>query len=232
MIRIRPANERGHASHGWLDTWHTFSFNTYHDARHMGFRSLRVINDDIVQAGKGFGTHPHRDMEIITYILEGELEHKDNMGNGSVIRRHEVQRMSAGSGITHSEFNPSSDKQVHLLQIWIFPQEKGVEPSYEQKLFSRHDKLGNLCLIASAVGRDGSLTIGQDANLYASVLEPGTKVSLPIPSGRHLWLHVATGSAHLGDLTLKAGDGAAISDEPSITIAGIDTCELLLFDLA
>jgi len=232
MITIRKAEDRGRADHGWLDTRHTFSFDTYYDENHMGFRSLRVINDDRVQPGKGFGMHPHRDMEIITYILEGALQHKDSMGNGSVIRPGDVQRMSAGTGVMHSEFNPSEEEPVHLLQIWIFPSEKGLKPSYEQTTFSREDKLGRHRLIASSDGRDGSVTIHQDANVYASVLEPGMSLAVPIPADRHMWLHIATGEVRLGDRPLSAGDGAAVSDEQEITLTGVSEAEVLFFDLA
>jgi redox-sensitive bicupin YhaK (pirin superfamily) len=231
MITIRRASERGHADHGWLNTFHTFSFNTYHDPQHMHFRVLRVINEDFVQPGQGFGTHPHRDMEIITYVLEGALEHKDSMGNGSVIRPGDVQRMSAGSGVLHSEFNPSDEEQVHLLQIWLFPKEKGIEPGYEQKKFSETDRIGKLCLIASPDGKDGSLTINQDAGVYASILNDGDRVSLDIPEGRYAWVQVARGSVILGDHTLDAGDGAAVSDERRITLTGRERAELIVFDL-
>jgi redox-sensitive bicupin YhaK (pirin superfamily) len=231
MIQLRRAEERGHANHGWLDTRHTFSFATYHDANHMGFRTLRVINEDRVTAGQGFGTHPHRDMEIITYILQGQLEHKDSMGHGSIIKPGDVQRMSAGTGVMHSEFNPSATEPVHLLQIWIFPESKGIEPSYEQKTFSREDKLGRLRLIASQDGRDGSVTIHQDAAVYAAVLEPGNEIAMPIQPDRHVWVQVARGEVQLGEYTLKAGDGAAVSDEPEIALTGLKEGEILLFDL-
>ena len=231
MITFRKANERGHADHGWLNTYHTFSFNTYYDENHMGFRSLRVINDDIVKPGKGFGTHPHKDMEIITYILDGALEHKDNMGNGSVIRPGDVQRMSAGRGITDSEFNPSNKEPVHLLQIWINPKEKGITPGYEQISYHRLDKLGKLLLIASPDGRDGSVTIHQDANIFATVLEKNMPLTIPISPGRHVWIHVARGEATLGDEPLSAGDGLKIIDEQEILLTGVDNAEILIFDL-
>lgn len=231
MITLRKANERGHADHGWLNSYFTFSFNTYYDKNHMGFRSLRVINDDIVQPGKGFGTHPHKDMEIITYVLDGALEHKDNMGNGSVIRPGDVQRMSAGSGITHSEFNPSETEPVHLLQIWIKPKEKGISPGYEQASFNRQQKLGKLLLIASPDGRDGSVTIHQDANIYATVLENNMSLTISISMGRHLWIHVARGDARLGDQLLSAGDGLKITEEPEILLTGVNDAEILIFDL-
>ena len=232
MITPRPADQRSHADHGWLKTYHTFSFNTYYDPAWNGFRQLRVINEDFVKPGKGFGTHPHRDMEIITYILEGALEHKDSMGNGSVIRPGDVQRMSAGSGVTHSEFNPSETDSVHLLQIWIFPEEKGLPPSYEQKIFSREDKLNRLRLIASPDGADGSVKIHQDARLYATILQEGRSVTHTPGEQRHAWLHVAEGKVRLGDTVLGAGDSAAISEETSLTLTGLTETELLLFDLA
>lgn len=232
MITIRKSEDRGHANHGWLDTYHTFSFNTYHDRNHMRFRSLRVLNDDRIDPGGGFGTHPHHDMEIITYVLRGALEHKDSMGNGSVIRPGDVQRMSAGSGIRHSEFNPSQKELVHLLQIWIMPDKSGVKPSYEQKTFPRATKLDQLRLIASPTGRHGSVTIHQDAFVYATVLDAGSSVSMPIAEDRHLWVHVATGQIKLGDETLQAGDGAAISDESAITLSSDTAAEVLVFDLA
>jgi len=232
MIRIRPANERGHADHGWLSTYHTFSFDTYRDENHMGFQALRVINEDVVQPGRGFGTHPHRDMEIITYILEGALEHKDSMGNGSVIRAGDVQRMTAGTGVTHSEFNPSDEESVHLLQIWIFPNRRGLAPGYEQKTFHRADKTGVLRLVASPDGRDGSLTINQDALLYASVLEQGKRITVAVEPGRHLWVQVARGGIRLNEHELRAGDGAAVSDERQIELLATETCEVLVFDLA
>jgi hypothetical protein len=232
MITLRPAGQRGHADHGWLSTYHTFSFNTYHDPAWNGFRQLRVINEDFVQPGKGFGTHPHRDMEIITYILKGALEHRDSMGNGSIIRPGDVQRMSAGSGVTHSEFNPSETDGVHLLQIWIFPDKKGLTPSYEQKVFSREDKLNRLRLIASPDGADESVTIHQDARLYAAVLQEGRSVAYTLDEQRHAWLHVAKGEVRLEDSVLAAGDSAAISEEISLTLSVVSEAELLLFDLA
>jgi len=231
VIQIRRSGDRGHADYGWLDTYHTFSFNTYHDEKHMGFRSLRVINEDRIQPGQGFGTHPHRDMEIITYVVDGALEHKDSMGNGSIIRPGDVQRMSAGTGVMHSEFNPSDDKAGHFLQIWILPDQKGVEPGYEQKTFSVNDKLGRLRLIASKDGRDGSVRIHQDANVFAAVLEKDSEVAMPIKTGRHAWVQVVRGYVNLGDHTLKSGDGAAASDEDSIKLIGRETSEILLFDL-
>lgn len=232
MIQIRRSDERGHADHGWLNTYHTFSFNDYYDERFMGFRSLRVINDDRIAPGKGFGMHPHQDMEIITYILTGALEHKDSMGNGSQIRPGDVQRMSAGTGVVHSEFNPSPADPVHLLQIWIFPDRHGIQPGYEQKTFDREDKLNRSCLIASPDGRDGSVTIHQDALLYATTIEDNKALHIPIHENRHQWLHLAQGQVLFNTQHLHAGDGAAISDEPEIHLTGIDKAEVLIFDLA
>jgi quercetin 2,3-dioxygenase len=229
MINIRKAEDRGHFNHGWLDTYHTFSFADYYDPEQMGFRALRVINDDRVEPGIGFGTHPHRDMEIITYVLDGELAHKDSMGNGSIIRPGEVQRMSAGTGVRHSEMNPSPAQWLHLLQIWIVPDRTGITPSYEQKMFEPAERQGRLRLVASPDGADGSVTIHQDVRLYASLLD-GEEVSHALDKGRHAWLHVARGNAVVNGIELKAGDGAAISDEQSLTIKG-DGAEVLLFDL-
>jgi len=231
MITLRPGNERGHANHGWLDTYHTFSFANYYDRRHMGFRDLRVINEDWVQPGRGFGTHCHRDMEIITYVLKGALEHKDSLGNGSVITPGEVQRMSAGTGIAHSEFNPSPTEPVHLLQIWILPNQQGVEPSYEQKTFAPEEKLGQLRLIAAPDGRQGAVTIHQDVDLYASILQPGDRVSHSLSPDRHAWLQVVRGSVVLNGLPLTAGDGAAASGESSLEMLSEAEAEILLFDL-
>jgi redox-sensitive bicupin YhaK (pirin superfamily) len=228
MITIRRSHERGHADHGWLDTWHTFSFADYHDPAHMGFRALRVINDDKVAPGTGFGTHQHRDMEIITYVLDGELEHRDSMGNGSIIRPGDVQRMSAGTGVRHSEKNPSDDAGVHLLQIWILPERAGIRPGYEQKNFPVAERTGTLRLVASPDGDDGSVTIHQDVRLYAAILD-GTPQTHAFGKDRHGWLHVARGEAELNGQKLAAGDGAAISGEESVTIGGHG--EVLLFDL-
>ncbi len=234
MIHVRRAEERGHFDHGWLDTYHTFSFADYFDPRFMGFRSLRVINDDRVAPGQGFGTHGHRDMEIITYVLEGELAHKDSMGNGSTIVPGEVQRMSAGTGVRHSEFNDSRDSEVHLLQVWILPEAEGIAPGYEQKFFADDEKQGKLRVIASREAREGSVKIHQDATVYASLLAKGEQVVHRFSEGRHGWLHVARGEVKLGDLVLKSGDGAAISGESALTITGDGdkTAETLLFDLA
>ncbi len=232
MIKIRRGEERGHFDHGWLDTYHTFSFDAYYDPAHMGFRSLRVINQDRVSPGKGFPTHGHRDMEIITYILEGALEHRDSLGNGSIIRRGEVQRMTAGTGVTHSERNPSPGEPVHLLQIWILPERRLLAPDYEQKTFRREEMTNRLRLIASHDGLDGSLTIHQDAGVYSSMLEAGGAIAQPIAQGRHVWLQVARGALSLNGHGLKEGDGAAISDEREMRIGSEAGSEFLVFDLA
>ncbi len=237
MMTIRPANERGHANLGWLDTFHTFSFADYLDPNHMGFRSLRVINDDRIAPGQGFGTHPHRDMEIITYVLEGGVAHRDSMGTGSVIRPNEVQRMSAGTGVFHSEYNASKTDPLHLLQIWLIPGERGIEPSYEQKAFPREEKEGKLRVVASPDGRDGSVTIHTDAIVFAGLFSRGQSAELALRPGRHAWVHVAEGEVRLNGRVLKAGDGAAFSDEPKIRVEGPDADgggrgEVLIFDLA
>lgn len=233
MIRVRRAEQRGHFDHGWLNTYHTFSFADYYDPENMGFRSLRVINEDWVHPGHGFGTHPHRDMEILTYVLEGGLAHKDSMGNGSTILPGDVQRMSAGTGVLHSEFNRSENDPVHLLQIWILPERRGISPSYEQKNFAREEKLKILRLLASNNGRDGSVKIHQDAQLYTSVLEPGNSVEYGLKPDRHAWLQVARGNVKLNGQELKQGDGAAVSEELKLKIdTGSEEAEILLFDLA
>jgi len=231
MITLRRANERGGGEYGWLNTRHTFSFSDYWDPRWMGFRSLRVMNEDYVAAASGFPTHPHRDMEIITYVLEGKLEHKDSLGTGSVILPGDGQRMTAGRGIRHSEYNPSKDEQVHLYQIWILPENKSLEPSYEQKSFPSDEKQGKLRLIASPDAKDGSVKIHQDARLYVSLLKPGEEVEHRFGQNRHGWLQVAKGSVELNGKRLEQGDGAALSDEPEITIKGATDSEVLLFDL-
>jgi len=236
MIEVRKSKDRGHAEHGWLDSRHTFSFADYYDPKHMGFSDLRVINEDRVQPGKGFERHPHRDMEIISYVLEGELEHKDSMGTGSVIRAGDAQRMSAGSGVTHSEFNPSNQNIVHFLQIWILPEKKGVKPEYEQKRFSRDERLNQLRLIVSHSGEGGSIRIHQDVKLYAGILDPGTRVSQELAAGRRAWLQVASGSVEAAQgrnsMTLEAGDGAAILPSgSSLQITSKTQAEILLFDL-
>ena len=231
MTTIRRAEERGHAVHSWLNTFHTFSFADYHDPAHMGFHGLRVINEDRVSPGEGFGTHPHRDMEIISYVLSGALDHKDSMGNGSIIRPGDIQRMSAGTGITHSEFNASKVDLVHFLQIWLPPTKRGITPSYEQKVMPPEALNGKLHLIASPDGSSGGVTIHTDARIYAGRFTPGQSASLPLARGRHAWVHVALGKAMVNGHDLKAGDGAALSDEPSIHIQGVADAELLVFDL-
>ena len=232
IITIRPSQERGHANHGWLDSYHSFSFANYYDPAQMGFRSLRVINQDRVRGGRGFGTHSHRDMEIISYVLEGALEHKDTIGNTAVIRPGEVQRMSAGTGIAHSEYNYSATEDVHLLQIWILPDRRGLSPSYEQKFFPEAEKANSLRAIVSPDGRDGSVTIHQDVNIYATNLDASQSVVYSVRPNRHLWVQVARGRVKLDDRLLIAGDGAAVSQVESIELAGIEKAEVLLFDLA
>ena len=232
MILIRNSNDRGHADLGWLDSRFTFSFADYYDPQHIHFRSLRVMNDDHIAAGAGFPTHPHRDMEIVTYVLEGALEHRDSMGNGSVIRPGDVQYMSAGTGVTHSEFNASDKEPVHLYQIWMFPDQKGHNPAYDQKHFAENDKRGNLRLVVSPDGRDGSVKIRQDNELYAAVLAPGESVQHTLKPKRHAYLQVARGSVTLNGQPLETGDGAAISEEKSINLTGVNEAEVLLFDLA
>lgn len=232
MIKIRKADRRGHFDFRWLNTFHTFSFGDYYDPAFMGFRSLRVINEDFVHSGRGFPTHAHRDMEIITYILEGSLEHRDSMGNGSVIRPGDVQRMTAGTGVSHSESNPSREQSVHLLQIWILPDQGGLKPGYEQKAFSDDQKQGRLCLVASEDGRDGSVTIHQDASVYATVLGEGNEVVHTVAPGRHAWLQVARGAVTVNGENLDQGDGAAVSNEERVAITGREAAEVLLFDLA
>ncbi|HTE49271.1 MAG TPA: pirin family protein [Kofleriaceae bacterium] len=231
MLTIRRADERGHANHGWLDTHHTFSFADYHDRRFMGFGPLRVLNDDRVAAGAGFPPHQHRDMEIISYVLEGALEHRDNIGNGSIIEPGDVQRMSAGTGVTHSEYNPSEVAPVHFLQIWVVPRRPGLAPGYEQKHFGEDEKRGRLRLVASPDGADGSVTIQQDARMFAAILERGQRVGHAFPDGRRGWLHVASGSAELGGERLVAGDGVAVEAEAEISISSADRGEVLLFEL-
>ena len=231
MITVRKSNDRGHANYGWLNTRYTFSFADYHDPNHMGFRHLRVINDDWIQPGGGFDTHPHRDMEIITYILAGELEHRDSMGSGAVIRRGDIQMMSAGTGITHSERNPSPTETTHLLQIWIFPERKGVTPRYADKHFGDDAKRGRLCFIASREGRDGSFAINQDADVYASILAPNASMTHQFNGERHAWLHLVQGAVTLNGVPLSPGDGAAISGEKSLIIESAAESEFLLFDM-
>jgi hypothetical protein len=232
MITIRKSEDRGHFDLGWLDTYHTFSFDRYHDPAHMHFRSLRVINEDRVQPSNGFPTHSHRDMEIITYILSGALEHRDSMGNGSVIRPGDVQRMSAGTGVSHSEFNPSETETVHLLQIWILPAQHNLPPSYEEKHFSEEERHGRLRLIAANDGSEAAVMIQQDARIYAGILEAGQTVVQSLDENRYAWLQVARGTIRLNQAELKQGDGAAVRRESALKIAAHDQAEILLFDLA
>jgi redox-sensitive bicupin YhaK (pirin superfamily) len=232
MIHIRKSNDRGRTNHGWLDTHFTFSFADYFDPEHVQFRTLRVMNDDRVAGGGGFPMHPHRDMEIVTYVLEGALEHRDSMGNGSVIKPGDVQYMSAGSGVTHSEFNPSKTEAVHLYQIWMLPEKKGLKPAYDQKTFSTAEKQGKLRLVASPDGRDGSLKIRQDNELYATVLGAGDSVEHALKPERHAYVQVARGSVKLNGQQLAEGDGAAISAEKAVELTGVRDSEVLLFDLA
>jgi quercetin 2,3-dioxygenase len=232
MIRIRHAAERGHTQAGWLDSWHTFSFAEYYDPDEMSFRTLRVINDDIVQAGQGFPTHPHRDLEIVTYLIQGALEHKDSMGNGSIIRPGEVQRMTAGTGVFHSEYNPSTSEAVRLLQIWILPERRGLTPGYEQKEFPAGERQDRLRLVAAREGREGAVTIHQDAEIHAGLLSPGGVVTHTIRPGRHAWVQVALGEVTLNGVALIEGDGAAVSGERLLTITGVRSANILVFDLA
>jgi redox-sensitive bicupin YhaK (pirin superfamily) len=231
MITLRPASERGHAEHGWLDSYHSFSFADYYDPRHMGFGPLRVINEDRVQPGMGFGTHGHRDMEIISYVLEGELSHKDSMGTGSVIAPGDVQRMSAGTGVLHSEYNPSRERPVHFLQIWIEPEAPNIPPSYEQKRFDAGAKRGRLALIASPDGRDGSVSIHQDAYVYATVLDGADATTHRLAPGRRGYVHAVRGTARVNGTPLSAGDAAKLEGERAITLDGANDAELLVFDL-
>lgn len=233
MIQIRPAEERGHENYGWLDTYHTFSFSDYHDPDFMGFRSLRVINEDRVKPEHGFPTHPHRDMEIITYVLEGELAHKDSMGTGSVIRPGEIQKMSAGTGIRHSEYNHSRTEPVHFLQIWIQPEKHGIKPMYEQKVIPPEEKQGKLRLLASPKSGNGAVTLYQNARLYTTELKSGQSVDYALENGRYAWLQVARGTISVNGKELKAGDGAAVAEENNLRISAVgENSEVLLFDLA
>ena len=232
MIRILKSDERGHANHGWLDTHFTFSFADYYDPKHVHFRTLRVMNDDRVAGGGGFPMHPHRDMEIVTYVLEGALEHRDSMGNGSVIKPGDIQYMGAGTGVTHSEFNASKTEPVHLYQIWMFPENQGLKPTYGQKTFSEAEKRGKLRLLVSPDGRDGSIKIRQDNDLYATVLGAGDTVEHQLKPDRHAYVQVARGSVTLNGKKLDEGDGAAISDEKTVELKGEKDAEVLLFDLA
>ena len=232
MITLRKAADRFHTDLDWLDSWHTFSFSDHYDPNHMGFRSLRVINDDRVAPATGFGTHPHRDMEIVTYVLDGELAHKDSMGNGSVIKPGDVQYMSAGTGVAHSEFNASKTETVHLYQIWMFPDKQGYTPAYDQKNFSDAEKRGKLRLVVSPDGREGSVKIRQDNELYATVLGAGDSVKHELKPERHAYVQVAKGSVTLNGKTLETGDGAEISEEKALELKGVKEAEVLLFDLA
>jgi len=232
MLTIRNSNQRGHFNHGWLNTYHTFSFDQYYDPRYMGFRSLRVINEDFVAAGRGFPKHGHRDMEIITYILEGALKHEDSMGNGSVIRPGDVQRMTAGTGVRHSEQNASSDEQVHLLQIWIVPNADNLEPGYEQKAFSADERRNRLRLIASSDGREGSVVVHQDISLYAAIIDSGQNVAHVMNPVRYGWLQVARGLVEINGERAEQGDGVVIVAESELTIQAKESAEVLLFDLA
>jgi len=231
VITVRNAKDRGHADHGWLDTWHTFSFADYHDPENMGFSVLRVLNDDVVEAGAGFPPHGHRDMEIVTYVLDGALQHKDDLGTGSVIRPGDVQRMTAGTGVVHSEFNASRTDPVHLLQIWILPERRGLEPGYEQKALPAPDAATGMRLLASRDGRNGSVTIHQDAALHVAQLEPGRTAQLDLAPGRKAYVHVATGIADLNGVALRAGDGARVESEKSLRLTTSDHGEVLVFDL-
>ena len=230
MLTIRKANERGHANHGWLDAWHSFSFADYRDPKHTRFRSLRVLNDDTIAPGGGFDMHPHRDMEIITYVLNGALEHKDSMGNGRIIRAGEFQYMAAGTGVLHSEFNPSSDESTHLLQIWIFPDRHGHEPRYAEKSFNGEAN-GKLSLVGSHTGRNASIAINQDADLWLGKLEPGNTVAHSLHDGRHAWLHLAEGEVEVNGNRLQGGDAIAVSDETKLTLKAGQRSQVLLFDL-
>ena len=231
MVQVRKANERGHASYGWLDTYHTFSFATYHDPQYMRFRNLRVMNEDFIAAGQGFGTHPHSDMEIVTYVLQGALEHRDSMGNGEVLRPGEFQRMSAGTGITHSEFNPSSHEPTHLYQIWLLPERRGIEPSYEQKKFDVSERTNRLRLVASPSGEEGALTIHTQAKIYLGTFEPSRLARLAIESGKHIWLQVLSGAGSVGEYSLESGDGIAICEESLLEYQATRTSEILVFEL-
>lgn len=232
MITIRRSNERGHANHGWLDSYHSFSFANYYDPKHMGFRSLRVINEDQIAAGAGFPTHPHRDMEIITYVVSGSVAHRDSLGNTETIGAHGIQRFSAGTGIAHSEFNPSRDEPLHLLQIWILPEAQGITPSYEQKDFPAETKVGQWRRLANRDAADGAVKIHQDAALYATIVPAGTQQTYELKPGRHAWVQVVKGEVTLNGEALYPGDGAAVSDETELLLEATTEAEILLFDLA
>jgi len=231
MLTLRRSGERGHADHGWLDSWHSFSFADYYDPGHMGFGPLRVINEDRVAAGQGFGTHGHRDMEILSYVLDGQLAHRDSMGNGSVLTYGDVQRMSAGTGVLHSEFNPSRDSPVHFLQIWIEPSRRGIAPGYEQARFEPADKRGRLRLVASPDGAEGAVTLHQDARLYVGLLDGGEHATLPFATGRRAYVHVARGELDVNGVRLGPGDAARVEDEQAIRLGGGREAEVLVFDL-
>ena len=230
MMNIRKSGERGHANHGWLDSYHTFSFADYYDPKHTNFRALRVINEDFIAPGMGFGTHPHSDMEIITYIVKGALQHRDSMGNSAVMRAGDIQRISAGSGIMHSEFNASKSEPVHLLQIWLVPDQKGVEPGYVENSFAKAER-GTLHLATSKTGRDGSIPIHQDADLYFSKLDAGQKTGLALRPGRHAWLQLIEGELDANGSRLKAGDAAGFSQTDALKLSAVDSAHFLLFDL-
>jgi redox-sensitive bicupin YhaK (pirin superfamily) len=232
MMELRPARDRGHADHGWLNSWHSFSFANYYDPKHVQFRALRVINDDTVEPGGGFGTHSHRDMEIVSYVLDGSLAHKDSMGNGSIIRPGNVQRMSAGTGVQHSEFNPSKTEKVHFLQIWFIPNAVGINPSYEEKYFGDAEKRGRLRLIASPDGTDGSVTIHSDAKMFSVLLDGNEQVEHPVAQDRYIYVHVARGEAVLNDTRLQAGDGAMLDGGERVMLAQGRNAEVLVFDLS
>lgn len=231
MIKIRKSEDRGTYKNDWLDSKHSFSFGEYHDPNCMGFESLRVINEDFIAPGSGFATHPHNNMEIISYVLEGGLEHKDSMGNGSVIRPGDVQRMSAGTGVTHSEYNPSKEERGHFLQIWFLPDERGLEPGYEQKAFSDEEKKGRFCLLASKEGRDGSVSLNQDVDMYGALLDSGDSVSYDLSDERALWVQIAKGEVQLNGSRLNAGDGCSIIHEKQLTFNNPNQAEILLFDM-
>jgi len=231
MLRLRRAQDRGHANHGWLDSYHSFSFADYQDPAHMGFSNLRVINEDRVAPGAGFPTHGHRDMEIVTYVLDGELEHKDSLGNGSVMRYGDVQRMSAGTGVRHSEFNPSANQPLHLLQIWLQPNRLGVEPGYDQRYFDPEERRGRLVLLISPDGRDGSIAAHQDALLFGALLDDQQRVSHRLAPDRKAYVHLARGRALVNGERLEQGDAVAIGDTPEVSIEAVDRAEALLFDL-
>ena len=232
MISVRKSHERGHADHGWLNTYHTFSFASYFDPAHMGFRSLRVMNEDRVAAGQGFGAHPHQDMEIVSHVLEGALEHKDSLGNGAVLRPGEFQRITAGTGITHSEFNPSTDQPTHFYQIWLLPGRKGLAPGYEQKRFDDTELRNRLRLVAAPDGQQGALTIHQEARIFFSKLDAEKAVELRLSPGRHAWLQVLRGAVTLNGRPMDTSDGAAVSGESNLVIGAISEAEIMLFDLA